>query len=261
MLAGKRALVTGSIGGLGHAIAGVLANHGADVVLHGLCRQDEGEAIAGEMARRSGRDARFEQADLRQPDEIAAMMARLLAAGVAPDIVVNNAAVRHQAPIADLDPGLWDETIAVNLSACFHVIRLAAPAMRQRGWGRIINIASVLAHRAEAERIGYVTTKTALLGLTRAVAVELAPTGITCNAVVSGTVKTEPIVAKIARSAAARGMSQDQAENAYIAARHPTEKFVDARDIGEMVAFLCGPAASGITGASLPVDGGWTARS
>jgi 3-hydroxybutyrate dehydrogenase len=259
MLNGRRALITGSDSGLGLAIGRVLACQGADIVLHGICTPEAGQAAAAELASTTARSVSFERADLRSPEEIAAMMARLAARGEPADIVVNNAVIRHQLPLEEIEARHWDEAIAVNLSAAFHIIRLAAPEMRRRGWGRILNISSVFGQRADAQRIGYVTTKTGMIGLTRAVAVELASTGITCNAICPGTVRTGPILAKIAQSAAERGISQAEAERDYIARRHPTGRFVDAAHVGEMAAFLCGPAGQVITGACLAVDGGWTA--
>ena len=179
MLKGKQALVTGATAGLGLAVAESLAGAGANIVLHDLIEPKES---AGNLRSRFGVEVTSVAADLSQRPSIEAMMADLLGRR-AIDILVNNAVVRHFAPVEEFAPQRWEEALAVNLSAPFHLIRLALPAMKKRGWGRIINLASIYSTRAVADRIDYVTTKTAILGMTRAVAIETATTGITCNAI------------------------------------------------------------------------------
>lgn len=258
-LAGRTALVTGSVAGLGYAIARALAAEGANLVLNGLCPPAEGEAAAAALAAETGAAAVFDPADLRDPAEIARMTEAAAARFGGVDIVVNNAVVRHFAAVEDLSPADWDMEIAVNLSAAFHLARLTLPGMKRRGWGRIVNLASVFAQRGAAERVGYVTTKTALLGLTRAIAAETAKTGVTCNAISPGTVPSPAILERIAASAAASGREEAEVAAEYVAARHPTGRFVAMESVGALAAFLCGPAGADITGANLAVDGGWTA--
>jgi 3-hydroxybutyrate dehydrogenase len=166
--------------------------------------------------------------------------------------------VRHFAPVEDFAPERWEEAIAVNLSAPFHLIRLALPAMKRRGWGRIINIGSIYSTRAVADRIDYVTTKTAILGMTRAVAIETTTGGITCNVLCPGTLPTSAIQGKIASIAAAEGRTIDEATRDYLAARQPTGRFIAVEAVGAMAVFLCSEAAQDITGATLPIDGGWS---
>jgi 3-hydroxybutyrate dehydrogenase len=166
--------------------------------------------------------------------------------------------VRHFAPIEKFPVERWNEALAINLSAAFHTIRLALPAMRLRGWGRIINIASVFSFVGAVNRIDYVTTKTAILGLTRAVALETADTDITCNAIAPGVLPTPAILARIESIAADRRVSKEQATRDYLVDRQPGGKFIPMENVAAMVALLCGPASQGITGATLPVDGGWT---
>jgi len=258
-LAGRCALVTGSAAGLGYAMAEALAAHGASVVLHGLPHEAGGQEAARRLRDRHGVPALWLPADLAQPTQIEAMAGEVRRAIGPVDILVNNAVVRHVAPAHELALAQWNEALAVNLSAAFHLAHLTLPEMRARRWGRIVNMSSVYGARGAAERIGYVTTKTALLGLTRVLAIEGAPYGITCNAVAPGTAPTPAIVDKIAGIARAQGVSPEQAEHAYLSQRQPTGRFVAMESVAALVAFLCGDAGQDITGAVLPVDGGWTA--
>jgi 3-hydroxybutyrate dehydrogenase len=202
MLKGKWVLVTGATAGLGLAVAESLAGAGASIVLHDLVEPKE---TRDRVRSRFGVEAVSVAADLSQRSSIETMMADLLGRLGAIDILVNNAVVRHFAPVEDFAPERWEEAIAVNLSAPFHLIRLALPAMKKSGWGRIINMGSVYSTRAVADRIDYVTTKTAILGMTRAVAIETTTSGITCNALCPGTLPTPAIEGKIASIAAAEG--------------------------------------------------------
>jgi 3-hydroxybutyrate dehydrogenase len=185
-------------------------------------------------------------------------MADLLDCCGAIDILVNNAVIRHFSAIEQFPPDCWEQALAVNLSAPFHLIRLALPAMKQRGWGRIINMGSIYSSRAVEDRIDYVTTKTAILGITRAVAIETARSGITCNTLCPGTLPTPAILNKIATIASNSGRPVDDVTKEYLGERQPTQRFVEMNAVAAMVVFLCGPAANDITGASLPIDGGWS---
>src|SRR3954471_6577651 len=255
MLKGKWALVTGATAGLGLAVAESLAGAGANIVLHDLV---EPAQTRDNLRTRFGVEVVSIAADLSQRTAIEAMMADLLGRIGAVDILVNNAVVRHFSPVENFPPEKWDEALAVNLSAPFHLIRLALPGMKARGWGRIINMASIYSTRAVANRIDYVTTKTAIVGMTRAVAIETATTGITCNAVSPGTLPTPAIKGKIASIAAGEGRSIEETTYDYLATRQPTGRFVALEAVGAMAAFLCSPAAQDITGATLPIDGGWS---
>jgi 3-hydroxybutyrate dehydrogenase len=236
-LAGKTALITGSTQGLGLAAARQFRAAGCRVVDNGL----------------SG--GRYVGADLRKPAEIEAM----LESADAVDILVNNAVVRHTAPIEQFTRDQWDESIAVNLSAAFHTIRLALPGMKSRGWGRIINISSIYGQRGAANRAGYVTTKTALIGLTRAVALEIVGTGVTCNAVCPGTTQTPVHDITIEALMKGEGLSRGDAEKKFLAGKQPTGRIIAADDVAQLILFLCGPSSNDINGSIFPIDAAWGA--
>jgi len=255
MLKGKWALVTGATAGLGLAVAESLAGAGANIVLHDL---NEPAQARDRLRAQFGVDAVSVAADLSQRTAIEAVMAELQVRVGAIDILVNNAVVRHFSPVENFAPERWDEALAVNLSAPFHLIRLALPAMKQRRWGRIINMASIYSTRAVADRIDYVTTKTAIVGLTRAVAIETTKSGITCNALCPGTLPTPAIQERIASIAASESRSIEEVTDDFLATRQPTGRFIATEGVGAMAVFLCSPAAQDITGAALPIDGGWS---
>lgn len=259
-LTGKCALVTGSVAGLGQAVAASLAEAGANVVIHGLGQEaQEGRAAAERLAGAHGVETAFSATDLRDTAAIEAMAAEIIARFAGIDILVNNAVMRHFSPAEALSPEAWNASIAVNLSSAFHLARLALPGMKARNWGRIVNMSSIYGSRGAENRIDYVTTKTALLGMTRALAIELARTGITCNAVCPGTVPSPAIVDRITKLAEDSGVPRPQVEHDYLAARNPSGRFVAPEGVGALVVFLCTDHGRDITGATLPIDGGWLA--
>lgn len=258
MLSNRCALITGSVSGLGFAIADRLAHAGASVVLHGIQPAEIAEQARAELSARYGRPVMVSRADLRDPRQIEQMINDATAFSGGIDILVNNAVVRNPGSAEQLSTEDWNEALDVNLSSAFHTARLALPAMRKAGWGRIINIASVYGLTATTGRIAYITTKTALIGLTRAIAMDTANAGITCNALCPGTLPTPPIIEKIAGIASSKGISVAQAESEYISARHPTGRFIAMENVGAFAAFLCSDAGRDITGSTLPIDAGWT---
>lgn len=259
MLRGKTALITGSVGGIGYATAGKLAAAGCTVVLHGIEPIEDGAAAAGRLAAAHGGQAVYLRADLTVVAEIEELMREVAARFGGVDILVNNAVVRSFAPVERFAVADWDRALAVNLSAAFHTIRLAVAGMRARGFGRIVNMSSVYGDFAIANRIDYVTTKTALLGLTRTVALETVTDNITCNAICPGAVHTPASERRIQQLMAAEGLAREAAIQRFVAARQPTGRFVDPENVAELILFLCGPAGRDITGAALPIDGGWMA--
>ncbi len=255
-LAGRIAAVTGSTSGIGRAIAESLAEAGADVALNGF--GDPGPALAAVKAR--GVRCRHFDADLADGAAARGWVQAVQSAFGRLDILVNNAGIQHVAPIEDFPEAKWDAILAVNLSSNFHTIKAAVPEMRARGWGRIVNIASAHALVASPFKAAYVAAKHGVLGLTKTVALELAETGVTVNAICPGFVKTPLVEGQIADQARAHGMSEEEVVRKVILEAQPSRRFIEAAHVGAMTVFLCSEAGAGITGAALPIDGGWTAR-
>jgi 3-hydroxybutyrate dehydrogenase len=256
-LHGKCALITGSTQGLGLATARRFAAAGCNLVMNGLGTAADIEVLCRSLEQEHGVRAIYSGADLRRPDDIAQMVSTGVEAFGAIDILINNAVVRHTAPVEAFEVGAWDEGLAVNVSAAFHTIRGVVPQMKQRRWGRIINVSSIYGLRGAANRINYVTSKTALIGMTRAVALETVTDGITCNAVCPGTTET-PVHEVAIESLIAGGLTRADAERQFFAGKQPTGRFISAGGVAGLMVFLCGPDAADITGAALPVDGGWS---
>ncbi|HEX4329230.1 MAG TPA: 3-hydroxybutyrate dehydrogenase [Burkholderiales bacterium] len=257
-LKGKIALITGSTQGIGAAFAEAMAAQGCSVVINGLGKKEDIEAQQKHLARH-GVEVAYSAANMAKPDEIEQMMREAQERFGCIDILINNAVTRHIAPLEEFAVEKWDYALAVNLSAAFHTIRLVLPGMRERNWGRIINLTSMLSSRALAHKVDYVVTKHALVGLTRTVAVETAKTGITCNSISPGWVLTPHSEAQIAGQIAKTGQTREEAIAELALVRQPSRRIIDAEKIARLAVFLCSEDASEITGAALPVDGGWSA--
>jgi 3-hydroxybutyrate dehydrogenase len=258
-LRGKTALITGSVAGIGHAMANGLAAAGCHIVLHGLDDEALVRPVQEQMAREHGVQVSYLRADLADLAAIEGLFETALARHGAIDVLVNNAVTRHFAPIEAFPPQAWDKAMAVNITAAFHTIRLALPGMRTQGWGRIFNMTSVYGERGVANRIDYVTTKTALLGMTRVVALETLNQGITCNAICPGSVLTPNIDQRVQALMEEKDLDRDDAERLFLAGKQPTGRFVASSHVADLLVFLCSAAGQDITGAMLPVEGGWLA--
>lgn len=250
--------MTGSVQGIGYATARALAAQGCNIMLSGLGDAAEIEQIRAAMEAEHDVRVRYHGADLSRRDEVEDIAAATLREFGSIDVLVNNAAVRNASPMEAFTMEGWDLALAVNLTAPFHLMRLALPAMRRNDWGRIINISSGFGLVGSANRIDYVTTKTALIGMTRAAAVELKDTGVTCNAVCPGATFTPRQEARVVQRMAREHIDRDEAIRRVLAAL-PADRFVESESIAATIVFLCSAAGDDITGVALPVDGGFTA--
>jgi len=258
MLKNRCALITGSVGGLGLVTAKRFAAAGCHVVLSGFADTAQIAHEQREIENEYRVRTLYSGADLRVPAEIEQMFRDADTAFGGVDIVVNNAVVRCAAPIEEFPVPAWDEGLAVNLSAAFHTIRLALPGMRERGWGRIINVSSIYGLIGAANRVNYVTCKTALIGMTRAVALETLGQNITCNAVCPGSVLTPVHEAAIVKTMTDNAVSREEAEHLFHAGKQPSGRFIAAEDVADLMVFLCGSASRDINGAALPIEGAWS---
>jgi len=256
----KTALVTGSTSGIGLGIATALAAGGANVVLNGFGDAAEIEKLRTKLAADHAVDVRFEAADLSQQDAIERMMSNAFEQFGAVDILVNNAGIQFVAPIDEFPVAKWNAILALNLTASFHTIRLALPAMKAKKWGRIVNIASAHALVASPYKSAYVAAKHGIAGLTKTVALEVATQGITMNAICPGYVWTPLVEKQIPDTAKARGLTEAQVVNDVLLHAQPTKQFVQVSEVAALAAFLASDAAASITGAVIPIDGGWTAQ-
>ena len=255
-LAGRTALVTGSTSGVGLAIAQALAGRGCKVVMNGF--GDVASAV--DAVRAAGQAASapppiHDDADMSRASEIERMVASNL-----PDILVNNAGIQHVSPVDEFAPEMWDKVLAINLTSAFHTTRLALPTMRQRGWGRIINVASTHGLVGSAFKSAYVASKHGVLGFTKSVALETAETNITCNAICPGWVLTPLVQAQVDARAQEQGLTDAEAKADLLAEKQPSGKFVAPEQLASLSLFLCSDDASEVRGVAWNVDGGWVAR-
>ena len=260
MLKGRVALVTGSTSGIGLAIARAYAKQGADIVINGFGDKDGIEKERSGIESDFGVRALYSGADMSKGPEIAAMIADAQAKLGSVDILVNNAGIQFVSPIEDFPPEKWDQIIAINLSAAFHAIRAAVPGMKARKWGRIVNTASAHALVASPFKSAYVSAKHGIAGLTKTVALETATFGITANAICPGYVWTPLVEKQIPETMAARGMTKEQVINDVLLHAQPTKQFVTVEEVADLAVYLASDSARSITGAIIPIDGGWTAQ-
>jgi 3-hydroxybutyrate dehydrogenase len=256
MLKNKTALVTGSTSGIGLGIATSLAKQGANIILNGFGDYASVKAEIEALGVKVG----YHGADMSKPAEIEAMMAYAATEFSGVDILVNNAGIQHVSPIETFPTEKWDAVIAINLSSAFHTTRLAIPPMRAKNWGRIINIASAHGLVASANKTAYVAAKHGIVGLTKAVALEVATTGVTVNAICPGWVLTPLVQAQIDTRAANEKITVEQATKELLGEKEPSLQFTTPNQLGELAVFMCSPAADNVRGVAWAADGGWTAQ-
>lgn len=260
MLHGKTAIVTGSTSGIGLGIAEALAAAGANIVLNGLGAPEQASELQRSIAAKHGVKVHFNAADMSNAASIASMAHEVLAQFGSIDIVVNNAGIQHVAPVDEFPVDKWDAILAINLTAAFHLTRLALPSMKRQRWGRVINVASAHGLVASPFKSAYVAAKHGIVGFTKSLALEVAEQGITANAICPGYVLTPLVEKQIPDTAKARGISEDAVKRDVLLAAQPTKQFVTVEQVARLTRFLCTADAASITGTALPIDGGWTAH-
>jgi 3-hydroxybutyrate dehydrogenase len=260
MLSGKTALVTGSTSGIGLGIARALAEQGADIVFNGFGDAQQIEKLRTEVGAQCGVRTAYHNADMSKPAEIEAMMAFAGEKFGGVDVLVNNAGIQYVANIEDFPTEKWDAIIAINLTSAFHTSRLALPGMKQKNWGRIINLASVHGLVASAQKSAYVAAKHGLVGFTKVTALETAHTGVTCNAICPGWVLTPLVQKQVDDRAKREAISIEEAKKALLAEKQPSGEFVTPEELGALAVFFCSPAANQVRGVAWNMDGGWAAQ-
>jgi 3-hydroxybutyrate dehydrogenase len=260
MLQGKTAIVTGSTSGIGLGIAEAFARGGANIVLNGFGEATQIEETRRELAHRTNAKIVYSPADMSKPKAIEQMVRQTVDTFGAVDIMVNNAGIQHVAPIEEFPDEKWDAILAINLSSAFHATKFVLPMMRQKGWGRVINVASAHALVASPYKAAYVAAKHGVLGLTKVTALETADDGITCNAICPGYVRTPLIEKQIDDTARAHGIDRDKVITDVLLNNQPNKRFVEVAELAALALFLCSDNGASVTGAALPMDGGWTAH-
>jgi 3-hydroxybutyrate dehydrogenase len=260
MLQGKVAVVTGSTSGIGLGIATALAAQGSAIMLNGFGDAGAIEKLKRDLAERHSVKVGYSAADMTKPAEIRQMIADAARQLGSADILVNNAGIQHVAPVDQFPEDKWDAVIAINLSAAFHATKAALPGMKQRRWGRVINIASAHGLVASPDKVAYVAAKHGIVGMTKVVAIEAANSGITCNAICPGWVLTPLVQKQIDARAKETGRSPEQEKIELVREKQPMLAYTSPEQIGALAVFLCSDGAATMTGTALPIDGGWTAQ-
>jgi 3-hydroxybutyrate dehydrogenase len=260
MLKGKNAIVTGSSSGIGLGIATAFAGLGMNVLMNGIEPAKQVEAEREKLEKEHGTKLLYRQADMTKPQEIRELVQFGEISLGQVDVLVNNAGIQFVSPIEDFPEDKWDAIIATDLSSAFHTIKAALPGMKQRGWGRIVNTASTHGLIASPYKSAYAAAKHGIVGMTKAVALEAAEFGVTVNAICPGYVWTPLVAKQIPDTAKARGISEQEVIDKVMLGGQPTRKFVTIEEVAELVCYLCRDSAGSITGASMVIDGGWTAQ-
>jgi 3-hydroxybutyrate dehydrogenase len=259
-LKGKSALITGSTSGIGLGIAKALAQQGVNLTINGFGKPEEIEQLTKTLAQEHGVKVHYSAADMSKPADIRKMIQEHEERNGVVDILVNNAGIQFVSAVDEFPEEKWDAIIAINLSSNFHAIKAALPKMKAKGWARIINVASVHGVVASPFKSAYVSAKHGVLGLTKTVALELADTNITCNAICPGYVRTPLVEGQIDQQAEVHKLPRERVIREVILASQPKKEFVEVEQLGALALFLCSDSASAVTGANFNMDGGWTAR-
>ena len=260
VLAGRRALVTGSTSGIGLAVARALAQAGARVMLNGSRGAADAEPVRAALAAETGAEIAYTPANLADPASARGLVEATIAAFGGVDILVNNAGIQHVAAVDAFPDDTWDQLLAINLSSVFHTTKAALPGMKAQGWGRIVNIASAHGLVASPFKAPYTASKHAVVGFSKAVALEVAEQGITCNALCPGYVRTPLVDKQVVDQAKVHNLPEERVIREVILAAQPTRQFVEAEEVAAYAVFLCSDAARSVTGSAQLIDGGWTAR-
>ncbi|WP_374244006.1 3-hydroxybutyrate dehydrogenase [Zoogloea sp.] len=260
VLAGRRAVVTGSTSGIGLAVARALAQAGARVMLNGSRVAADAESVRAALAAETGAEIAYTPANLADPASARGLVEATIAAFGGVDILVNNAGIQHVAAVDAFPDDTWDQLLAINLSSVFHTTKAALPGMKAQGWGRIVNIASAHGLVASPFKAPYTASKHAVVGFSKAVALEVAEQGITCNALCPGYVRTPLVDKQVVDQAKVHNLPEERVIREVILAAQPTRQFVEAEEVAAYAVFLCSDAARSVTGSAQLIDGGWTAR-
>lgn len=260
MLTGKNIIVTGSTSGIGLGIAEIFAAAGCNIMFNGFGERAQIDKLVGGIAVTHKVKTAYSAADMSKPEDVTQMVRDAEAQLGSVDVLINNAGIQFTAAIEDFPTEKWDAILAINLSAAFHAMKAAVPGMKKRGYGRIINIASVHGLIASANKSAYVAAKHGLIGLTKAVALETAESGITVNAICPGWVLTPLVQKQIDDKAKLEGITIVEAQKKLLGEKEPTKRFTEPKHLGELAVFLCSEAGGNITGDAITADGGWTAQ-
>lgn len=260
MLKNKNAIVTGSTSGIGLAIAYALAKEGCNIMINGFGERAAIDAEIAEIKQKFGVRVEYSPADMSKPADIKAMVEGCEKAFGSVDILVNNAGIQFTAAVEEFPEEKWDAILAINLSSAFHAVKAALPIMKKNNFGRIVNIASVHGLVASKHKAAYVAAKHGIVGLTKVIALEMAESNITCNAICPGWVHTPLVQKQIVDKAKAQGTTEQQASDALLGEKQPNKRFIKPEQIGAFIVFICGENGTAMTGEIITMDGGWTAQ-
>jgi 3-hydroxybutyrate dehydrogenase len=255
----KTVLITGSTSGIGLGIAREFAKtKNYNIIFNGL--EANGSEIAAGVAKEFGIEALYNGANMLKPEELKQMVSDGIKKFSKIDVLINNAGIQHVSPIEDFPEDKWNAIIGINLTSAFHLSKAVWPGMKERKFGRIINIASAHGLVASEFKSAYVASKHGIVGFTKTLGLEGAPFNITCNAICPGYVKTPLVEKQIADQAKAHNLSESEVVNKVMLIKQAVKEFVSTETLGQLALLLASEHSSTITGTAIPVDGGWNAQ-